>query len=263
MIVRERENEFIMIKQNDHAHISGDCFGNWKPEYFKGDAWKDSVHYAITNHDFGWQAADAAPFWNDAEKAPYDFMNFPMAPKLVFYKDGIDKLENLDAYAGKLASRHYLHLTSGDTTTEDARNFVKLEQARQDRLEKEISGYDRAMFELHYAMLSVCDNLSLYACLNEPGIMKENEYPLFQNGIPVPEPLQGIIGTDRFEICWTDDEHIQVTPFPLQSETTVTLRQRTVSKKAIQEHGLMKSFQTAPVEEIKISFIPEAYKHRS
>lgn len=255
MIVREREDAFVMIKQADHSVIAGDCFANWKPELLKGDAFSDAVRYGITNHDFGWKELDDMPLWDDALGSPYDFKNFPVIPKLVFYKNGINELENLNPYAGKLCSRHYMHLTAGDMDFDEAKLFIKNEEDRQDRLEKEIEGFDRSLFEFHYSCLTICDNLSLYICLNEPGTSKEKEHPLFKDGIPIPEQVHDVFSDTRFDIRWADKHHIQVSPFPFKSETTVRLKQRIVPKATIKDKGLVESFRNTPEESFEITFV--------
>ena len=253
MIIREREDAFVMIEQKDHALISGDLFANWQPQRLASRAHTDAVRYAITNHDYGWHALDQMPFWNDVKGAPYNFMDFPAIPKLIFYKYGIDELENLHPYAGLLASRHYVHLTTGDGEIAAAQEFIKLEQARQDRLKQEISDFDDALFEFHYAMLAICDNLSLFLCLNEPGISKAKEHPLFQQGIPIPAAIKQV-QEDMFTIQWDGIDTIQLNPFPLQNTTTVQLKQRVVSKQAIKEKGLIESYTQTPIEERNITF---------
>lgn len=254
MIVRERENEFIMIEQADHSVISGDCFANWKADLFKGHEYTDAVRYAITNHDFGWHAFDKMPFWNDVTNAPYNFMDFPLIPKLVFYKNGVDELENLNPYAGLLASRHYSHLAIGDSEWDEAKEFIKIEQERRVRLESDIPDFNPERFEFHYAVLAVCDNFSLYVCLNEPGCAKEDEHPLFKEGFPIPADLD-IFDEEKFYLEWLNEDQVKMTPFPFNNETVVTLKQRIVSKSSIKQYGLIKSYLDAPTEEISITFV--------
>nr|WP_253735858.1 DUF3891 family protein [Paenibacillus sp. FJAT-26967] len=33
------------------------------------------------------------------------------------------------------------------------------------------------MIEQHFKLLKLCDELSLYVCLNEPGVSKDEEHP--------------------------------------------------------------------------------------
>jgi len=255
MIVREHENEFIMIEQADHSVISGDCFANWKLELLKGAEFADAVRYAITNHDFGWHDFDKMPFWNDVTEAPYNFMDFPVIPKLVFYKNGVDELENLNPYAGMLASRHYSHLSIGDSDWEEAKEFIKFEQERRERLENNITDFNSDLFEFHYATLAVCDNFSLYVCLNEPGSTKQDEHPLFKEGFPIPAALD-LFKEKKFSMKWLCNDEVKISPFPFNNETNVTLKQRTVSKNSIKQDGLIKSYMDAPVREISITFVP-------
>src|SRR5690625_5024251 len=98
MIVREHQDKFIMIEQDFHAYISGEMIANWKDSLFKGEHFKKSVEYAIYHHDLGWKMIDKQPFWDDEKEAPYSFISFPILPKLIFYKYGIDMVEDVDPY---------------------------------------------------------------------------------------------------------------------------------------------------------------------
>ncbi|WLV24981.1 DUF3891 family protein [Aciduricibacillus chroicocephali] len=254
MIIRERENEYVMIEQADHSVISGDCFANWKDELLRGDQFTDAIRYAITNHDFGWKEFDKMPFWNDETNAPYNFMDFPSIPKLVFYKNGIDELENLNPYAGMLASRHYSHLVIGDSEYEEAKTFINNELERRERLAKEIEGFVAELFEYHYALLAICDNFSLFVCLNEPGTSKEEEHPLFKDGIPIPGDLK-ILDHNKFNLEWIDDNKVKLSPFPFKTETPFALRQRILPKDLIRKKGLIKSYLETEPKNIHASFV--------
>src|SRR5699024_6115133 len=107
MIARERKDDFVMIEQDNHAHISGDLIKAWKDSFFAGESFKESVEYAIIHHDYGWKLFDKQPFWNDEKQMPYTFIDFPNKPKTVFYKHGIDVVEKDDPYAALLRSEEH------------------------------------------------------------------------------------------------------------------------------------------------------------
>src|SRR5690625_5126026 len=102
LIVRERNNEFVLIDEHHHAFISGKLFMYLKNKYVPEVEWKEAIEYAIFNHDLGWISFDQAPFWNDKKNSPYSFTNLPTAPKTVLYESGINKVEEKSLYAALL-----------------------------------------------------------------------------------------------------------------------------------------------------------------
>ena len=107
MIIREQEENFLMIRQHDHAIISEQMTMKLKKGFLPDDDWQRSVLYAIKMHDFGWSSFDAEPLWNDEKQIPYSFIDYPDYIKTILYKRGIDEVAKEDPYAGLLCSKHY------------------------------------------------------------------------------------------------------------------------------------------------------------
>ncbi|WP_144463629.1 DUF3891 family protein [Siminovitchia fortis] len=248
MIVRERPDEFVMIEQHHHAEISGKLMCCLKEELLKGQA-RESVTFAVYQHDCGWKLADKQPIWNDSELAPYSFTNFPTPLKTLIYQHGIDEVAKEDAYAALLCSEHYTRFLLHDES-EEAKAFVKKEKARQEQLIETLPRFDPALFGFHYGLLQLFDNLSLFICLNEPG---KNENPFFRNGIPLA-PALGLNG--KLNVRWINENTVQVEDFPLEKACTVTLKQKTVRKEDIIKKGLIKSCLEAPLEKFSITMTP-------
>ncbi|WP_156430913.1 DUF3891 family protein [Paenibacillus sp. FJAT-26967] len=53
----------------------------------------------------------------------------------------------------------------------------ELPWARQQRLKAKLNQPGESMIEQHFKLLKLCDELSLYVCLNEPGVSKDEEHP--------------------------------------------------------------------------------------
>ncbi|MBY7142118.1 DUF3891 family protein [Virgibacillus sp. NKC19-3] len=256
MIVRERENEFVLIKQHDHAQISGEIVKNWR-----NDLWKDatcrckSVEYAIYNHDLGWKPVDEQPFWNDQKQKPYSFIDFPTPLKTVFYKHGIDEVMKHDSYAGLLCSRHYMNFLLQETSRE-ARAFVDQETERQQQIAASLSDIDKAVFDSHYALLQLCDSLSLYLCLNEPGVLMKDGHPFFRDGVPIPSALEEFHDT-KMELTWKDQRTIAIHEFPLENPLPITLKQKIVTKEDISTKGFIPSYEAAPLQKIDLLLVED------
>lgn len=253
MIVRERENDYVLIEQDNHAQISGELIAVWKDAYFAGGAFRESAEYAIRHHDAGWKPLDQSPFWNDKKRMPYTFTDLPNPPKTVFYRDGINAVEKADHYAALLCSKHYTGFLSYDYSPE-ATNFVQTEEARRKRLIDSLPSFDDKLFQFHYGLLKLCDNLSLYICLNEPGADKEAEHPFFKNGIPLAKDLH-VYQENKMDIQWIDAETVAISECPFNNPLTVTIRQKVIAKETIAAKGLLDSYQEAPYEDVHVRFV--------
>lgn len=254
MIVRERNNDYIMIEQDNHARISGELAAAWKDTLFAGKQHRNSVEYAVSNHDLGWKLIDIQPFWNDAKNMPYTFTDFPIPAKTVFYKHGIEEVAARDSYAALLCSRHYASFLQNQKLP-GAEKFVHDEGVRQKHIISTMETFNQADHDFHYGLLKFCDNVSLYLCLNEPGIAKQQEHPFFKNGIPIPFTFD-FFQKEKAHIHWQDKQTAAMEVFPFTKPIDFTLKQKAVAKQAILDKGLLGSYQTTPSEELKIRLTP-------
>lgn len=252
MIVREREHEFVMIEQHNHAQVSGDIMSNWKNSLFIGNELRKSVEYAIYHHDIGWRHFDTQPFWDDQANKPFTFSSFPTNPKIVLYTYGINEVEEIDSYAALLCSKHYTHFLKNNPAIE-SQQFVKNEEERQQRLWSEIPQLNKRLFNFHYGLVQLGDNLSLYLCLNEPGITKEKEHPFFKEGIPLNKAITSF-QQSKMTLHWLNKKTVTVHEFPFEDTFQIKWNEKIVSKQTIREKGLLKAYTQAPIEERKVQF---------
>lgn len=250
MIVRERAKEYVMIDQHHHAEISGQLMRCWKKDLLKTQAALKSVLFAIYQHDCGWKLADKEPLWDDGKLSPYSFTNFPIPLKTLIYQYGIDEVAKEDPYSGLLCSEHYTRFMLHDETDE-AKTFVQREKERQEQLIESLPRFDPALFEFHYGLLQLFDNLSLFMCLNEPGM---NEHPFFRNGIPLSPALNQ---KRKMNVRWTNQKAIQIEDFPFEKAFTVTVKQKIVPKEDIFKKGLNESYKKAHLDRFSIQIIPD------
>jgi len=249
MIIREREADFVMIEQKNHAQFAGDVMDQWKTNLFKGERLRKSVDYAIRMHDYGWENLDKSPFWNDKKKAPYSLFDFPKAPKTIFYTYGIDEVEKVDAYAALLCSRHYSQFFLKDTLKE-SHLFLEREEERKKRIIADLGEFDQQLFDFHYALLALGDTLSVFACINEPGATEETSHPFFKKGLALAAEL-GLKET-IMKPSWSDEHTIVLDVFPFEKTINSRLIQKVVSKAVIQEKGLLDSYEETEYEEVSI-----------
>jgi len=246
MLVRKAPDSFFLVNQHDHAQVSGQMAQYWHPAYFSGDEKKESVLTAIYQHDRAWINLDAAPFWNDRDHIPYSFTDYPIALKVVHYEAGINQVQETDQYAALLNSLHYT--TFPDlAASEFGQQFLETEAHRQATIKENLDlNTPEAAAELrfHLQLLKFCDSLSIYLCLNEPGVKKEEEHPWYRAGIPNSDQFAFTNG-EKIQAAWLSATQIQVSPFPFITEFTVTVPYKNLTAVAIAQDGLTLAFQEA------------------
>jgi len=196
MIVRERPDSYVLIRQHDHGLISGEFARRWAGEPQP----LESTLYAIANHDVGWQGLDTVVRWDEESGKPYSFTNYPTRPKLRAYKEGLDLLEARNPYAACLCSMHYAALVG---RSEDEVRFRESEAERQRSIKSIMTEEEAVNLGHNFRLLRLCDDLSLFVCLNEPG---RNDHPWYENGFEFE-------GT-KFEPVWEDRFTLRLDPNP-------------------------------------------------
>lgn len=250
MIIRERTNEFVMIKQHDHAQISKQLYEYLSEAFLPDLTYRSSVGEAIRQHDVGWIPFDETPFWNDQTNNPYSFTDFPTEPKTVLYEHGINEVETYDQYAALLCSEHYLRFLE-KSTNQAARVFVQKEQTRQKRLMNQLN-IEEYHWKIYYDYLQFFDQLSLFICLNEPGMPQEEIHHFFHNGLALPVLFKK---SESLFPEWIGQRNIQLDAAIFKTEVAITIPQKLVQKLDISQHGLLQAYQQAEVENITINIV--------
>ncbi|MCF8563364.1 DUF3891 family protein [Alicyclobacillus tolerans] len=256
MVVYERENDFVMVRQDDHARLSGDIAAQWRHADFSGDKIRENVVLAISDHDRAWIELDEAPIWNDVTRAPYSFVDMPNEIKLAHYRKGIDETEAVSPYAGLLCSLHYLAFTQ-HSQAQAAVEFSRWELARQQRLKQSLGKMDEKSqqeLEFHWLLMQFCDRLSLYVCLNEPGVSKEDEFPWYRKGFDLSEKLSATHG-EKVVAHWSEPGRIRLFPNPFPRSFSATVLVRIVKKAEIDQHGLRAACRAAVVSKRTVEFV--------
>lgn len=106
MIVRAQGDQIILIRQTDHAVLSGFFAREWgNSEFWRPDPF-GSFCLAATEHDSGWREWELTPRVDPRSRLPYSFMSLPTADHIMLYQRGLDRLAKVDAYA---EGHHALH----------------------------------------------------------------------------------------------------------------------------------------------------------
>lgn len=263
MIIRETEKAFVLVQQHDHARFSGEAAEKFRDEWFKMDqveespnmpaVTKEAIVLGVTEHDRGWIRPDDTPVWDDHLHAPYSFNEYPLLPKITFYRMGVDELEEKHPYSALLSSMYYSVFEDlQKSEREEVLEFVHHEEQRQQRLAILYSGVQQETLLLHRQILQTCDGISLYVCLNAPGIGKEDEHPWFKDGVPGSEPFGG---GGLLQLNWIDDRTVKADPSPFDGEFVGTLREKVVPKDRIREVGIAQAYEETEWAEREIRFV--------
>jgi hypothetical protein len=212
VIVREKPGSYVLIKQHDHGLISGEFARHWA----ESPRPLEPTLYAIAKHDAGWQVLEASVRWNAKTGKPYSFTDYPILPRLRAYEEGIDLLEAENPYAACLCSMHYAALV-GDSEAEVG--FRERETQRQREMKDVMTGEELDNLKHNFHLLRLCDDLSLFVCLNEPG---RNDHPWYRNGFR----FEGA----KFEPVWEDKYSLRLDPNPFSQSFDLAIPYKVVGK---------------------------------
>ena len=245
MIIRETSDSFIMIRQHDHAWVSGEAIKYFNRTLLKSTDLFDEFVYAAHQHDRSWIGLDHTPIWNDEKQIPFTFSDYPLLPKLAFYKMGLDEIEAANLYAALLCS---LHFCSFFAKSKDPHclQFLQDEASRQKTIRKHLPELDEELLIQHFQLLQLSDNLSLYFCLNEPGVDKENEHPWFREGFKNTESFHP--GNEKLQARWVNKDEVTFDAFPFEKEFKVNLPYKRVSKRKIEKVGIAEAYEGSEME---------------
>lgn len=255
MIIRETPDQFVLIEQHEHGRLSGDIARQLNPMILnEQDPYAAEVIGAVYEHDRGWIALDKVPSWNPESGAPYTFEDYPLAPKLDAYREGLREIEEQSLYAALICSLHYASFTH-QAHTPEFKAFLAEEVSRQERLRTRLglSEQDETVYK-HFRLLQLCDDLSLYVCMNEPGAAKDQEHPWFRDGFPNTEVLSPD-GDRLFSAEWKNIDTVAVHPAAFPVPFAISIRGKAVPKQLIERAGIEKAY--AQTEAFVQSFIME------
>ena len=186
MIVQEQGDQLALIRQTDHAVLSGYFAREWGNELFKRPEPFESLRTAASEHDNGWREWELDPRIDPKTRLPYSFMSLPTDTHIALYQRGIERVVKSDRYAGLLVSMHAAGLYDRaratmpgysakyvkSTEAEQVNVFLqglKLQQLRLKvdlRADAKTQNYtEEKLLNAHIRLLEALDRLSLYFCM--------------------------------------------------------------------------------------------------
>ena len=186
MIIQEQGDHLILIRQTDHAFLSGYFAREAGNEIFVRPEPRESFQLAATEHDNGWNEWELRPRIDPVTFLPYSFMSLPTQEHIDLYQRGIERVVKVDRYAGLLVSMHCAGLYDRTRATMPgfSAKYVKAQEApvvndflqrlrlQQLRLKVDLRGdpatkdfADEKRLQANAQRLEALDRLSLYFCL--------------------------------------------------------------------------------------------------
>jgi Protein of unknown function (DUF3891) len=186
MIIQEQDDQLILIRQSDHAVLSGFFAREWgnaqvtRPEPFA------SFCLAAGEHDNGWHEWELMPAIDPATFSPYSFMSVPTEEHIALYQRGIERIVKADLYAGLLVCMHCALLYDRTRATmpgysakyirsnevHATNDFVQRLRLQQLRLKVDLRSNpatkpftEEKVLNANFERLEALDRLSLYFCM--------------------------------------------------------------------------------------------------
>lgn len=186
VIIQQQNDPMIVIRQTDHAFLSGFFAREWGNEKFSVPEPFSSFCLAAAEHDNGWQEWELSAGVDPKTFAPYTFMTVPTEEHIALYQRGIDRVVKVDLYAGLLAAAHCMGLYDRTRATipgysakyvkspeqHVANDFVQRLRLQQLRLKVDLRNdpamkpyIDDKLIKINSQRLEALDRLSLYCCM--------------------------------------------------------------------------------------------------
>jgi hypothetical protein len=187
MIVQEQGDQLILIRQTDHAVLSGFFAREWGNELFQRPEPFESLCLAASEHDNGWREWELQPQIDPKTRLPYSFMSIPTDTHIELYQRGIERVVKADRYAGLLTSMHasglydraratipgYSAKYVKSTESELVSGFLQGLKLQQLRLKVDLRAdtaskdfVQEKLLERNSRRVEALDRLSLYFCMN-------------------------------------------------------------------------------------------------
>jgi hypothetical protein len=265
VIVREEGGELVLVRQTDHALLSGWLAAAWGAPPWTPPRPYDVSVAAARLHDLPWAAFDET-LPCGADGRPYAFHEISRTVTTRLYVHGLDALEAISPYAGLLGSLHF----SGFFTSHwgwrhghqppsldgeeggAIRSFVGHELARQHRLRERLRVDEVRDRELMcgYFWLQLWDRISLDICRH--GFAGwTGEYP------PTPVSVEPGAEVVRLRVALEPGGVCRLDPYPLLADP---YRARVPAVRVPAQVGspaeLRRAWRAGAADGIDVTFLP-------
>ena len=219
-MILQQGDPTIVIRQTDHAFLSGFFAREWGNDTFSRPEPFSSFCLAAAEHDNGWQEWELNAGADPKTFTPYSFMTVPTAEHIALYQRGIDRIVKVDLYAALLVASHCMGLYDRSRATipgysakyvrsEEqhlANDFVQRLRLQQLRLKVDLRNdpatkayTEEKLIKANAQRLEALDRLSLYFCLGNAEDASIEGVPIDDSGKEADWEVRPA-GTSQFTI---------------------------------------------------------------
>ena len=241
MVCSYDEAHSLLVLQTDHSRVAGLFAAHWGNSNFAKLRPYLSMVLAAQEHDSGWWEWEVKPTL-DTGGHPTDYIGsirkLPKGVWLGFYRHGIERLAERDAYAAYNVSMHGQGLlTQGmgllpympDYTVDaDVRDYIKQQTSFREKLLsvmrdnaqwKEFSSQEHLWTNFKY--LEVFDQLAQYVCNRYPLNSRERKNGPTNQLSHTPVPVSPGEKDTILTVDVRDENHAIVKPYPFDVDPLV------------------------------------------
>jgi hypothetical protein len=211
MIVQEQGDQLVLIRQTDHAVLSGFFARELGNEIFVRPEPAESFRLAASEHDNGWSEWEVLSRIDPVTFLPYSFMSIPTDEHILLYQLGIERIVKVDRYAGLLVNMHCAglydktHATIPGYSAKSVKSqetplvseFLQRLRLQQLRLKVDLHAdstmkdfAEEQWLQANSKRLEALDRLSLYFCLGPLEAATIDAVPADYQGSEVDWELQ-------------------------------------------------------------------------
>jgi len=275
MIVQQTSDPMVVIRQTDHAILSGFFAREWGNDVFRRPEPFASFCLAAAEHDNGWQEWEMTPGVDPKSFTPYSFMSVPTDEHVLLYQRGIDRVVKSDLYAGLLVAGHCTGLYDRAKATmpgysakyvksqeqQHANDFVQRLRLQQLRLKVDLRNdpatkelTDEKLITANIQRLAALDRLSLYFCLGADHDTTIEGVPMNGNGEEADWELRAAGGNE-----------FTLDPYPFRREPLefALLARRIPRRRYMDDADLQTVLAAAPFFQLKFRLRPGMGRDRA
>lgn len=260
MFVSSKDDQLLLVTQEDHAVLSGELAAHWGNDIFEPVQPHESMLTAARQHDVGWLEPDSVPLLDHTTGKPVHVTDVDLTAHQRFYAKGVAEVSAFDPYAGLVVSLHWTGLYRGrwglgpsfdpararaanlDRVVEDQEiSWIKVREELRQRAEDGRRSHFEQRLWANYDLLQAFDLISIFLCTSFGG--EEQTIPAVPRG---PwQPSEAIV------LRADTDRTVTVRPFPFdQPGLAVGVRGRWIAdRRYATESELHETFVAAePVQ---------------
>jgi Protein of unknown function (DUF3891) len=237
MVSPTEDSHFLIVLQIDHSRVAGLLAAHWGNNEFAPPKPFASMVLAAQEHDNGWWDWEVKPTLNP-QGYPLDYINsakFLRGIWLGFYRHGIERVTEIDPYAGYVVSMHgeglltqglgLLPYMPDYLEDSEAQKFIREQKAfRSELLERlrQREEYRELISEenlwINFKLMEVYDQFAQFLCNRYPfnNTQRKNGPTPTLSNTPVP------VKPDRPDVTMTvevrDEKNAVVKPYPFDTD---------------------------------------------